>query len=111
MQATQQHYRIKVLTDVLVSVGYVIFGVIYITSYIQNRRRKEELFFGLFAILLGLYMSFINQKVFFMIVPITHALGQLRLQLGSVPLVIMCLTLFIYYMYPQLAKKEPFIPY
>lgn len=106
MQAIQHHYRIKVLTDVLVSVGYVIFGIIYIMSYIQNRRRKEELFFGLFAILLGLYMSFINQKVFFMIVPITHALGQLRLQLGSVPLVIMCLTLFIYYMYPQLTKKR-----
>ncbi|MEK5232993.1 ATP-binding protein [Lysinibacillus sp. FSL K6-0232] len=105
-EAVQYHYHIKVFTDVLVSVGYIVIGIIYIISYAQNRKRKEELFFGLFTILLGLYMSFINQKVFFLVVPITHIANQLRLQLGILPLALMCLTLFIYYMYPQLTKKR-----
>ncbi|WP_238600745.1 ATP-binding protein, partial [Metasolibacillus meyeri] len=67
---------------------------------------KEELFFGLFAILLGIYMLFINQKIFFLLVTIEEATVQVRLQLGTLILALMCLTLFIYYMYPKLTKKK-----
>lgn len=105
-EAIQHQYRLKVLADVIISIGYVVFGIIYIISYGQNRQRKEELFFGLFTILVGFYMSFINQKVFFLIMPIAPTLNQVRLQLGVLPLALICLTLFIYYMYPQLVKKS-----
>lgn len=106
MEAIQHQYWIKVLADVIVSIGYIVFGIIYIISYGQNRQRKEELYFGLFTILVGFYMSFINQKVFFLSIPIILTLNQVRLQLGVIPLALICLTLFIYYMYPQLAKKS-----
>ena len=105
-EAIQTNYRIKILTDAVVSIGYIVFGVIYIISFSQNRKRKEELFFGLFAVLFGLYMSFINQKVFFLIFPEIVSPDQGRLQLGVLPLVVACLTYFIYCMYPQFVKKK-----
>ena len=106
MEIIQRQYQMKILADAFVSIGYIIFGVIFIISYGQNRKRKEELFFGLFTISLGLYMSFINQKIFFMLVPITLTANQIRLQLGILPIALTCLTLFIYYMYPKLMKKS-----
>ncbi|KOS63957.1 ATP-binding protein [Lysinibacillus sp. FJAT-14222] len=106
MQEIQHHYRLKVLADTFVSIGYIVFGIIYVLAYVQNRRRKEELCFGLFTIVLGLYMSFINQKVFFLLIPNMLTSSQVRLQLGILPIALMCLTLFIYFMYPQLTKKR-----
>lgn len=106
METIQHQYQLKILADAFVSIGYIIFGIIYIISYGQNRKRKEELFFGLFTIALGLYMSFINQKIFFMLVPVTLTANQIRLQLGILPIALTCLTLFIYYMYPKLMKKN-----
>lgn len=105
-EAIQKQFQLKVLADVIVSIGYVVFGVIYIISYGQNRRYKEELFFGLFAILFGFYMSFINKKVFFLLINDVSTANQVRLQLGTIPLVLICLTLFIYYMYPKLTRKR-----
>ncbi|TQR37025.1 response regulator [Lysinibacillus sphaericus] len=105
MEAIQYNYLKKLLLDALVSIGYIICGLIYVISYGQNRKRKEELFFGLFTILLGFYMSVINQKLFFQFTPMLLTADQLRLQLGILPLALICLTLFIYHMYPQLAKK------
>ncbi|MFJ7738175.1 ATP-binding protein [Lysinibacillus sp. NPDC097287] len=105
-ESIQKYYLIKVILNTLVSVGYMVFGVIYLISYSQNRRRKEELFLGLFAALVGLYMSFINQKVFFLIMPNIKITEQVRLQLGIVPLVLACLTYFIYYMYPEFTRKK-----
>ena len=104
--AIQKYYRTKVLTAAFISIGYMVFGVIYVISFSQNRKRKEELFFGFFAILFGLYMSFINQKVFFLIYPTITTSNQIRLQLGVLPLVVACLTYFIYCMYPQFVKKK-----
>ena len=54
----------KILAESFVCIGYIVFGAIYIISYSQNRKRKEELFLGLFTILFGLYMSFTNEKYF-----------------------------------------------
>lgn len=105
-EAIQNNYRIKVAIDALVSVGYIIFGCIYVISYIQSRKRKEELFFGLFAVLFGLYMSFINQKVFFLIFPSIDVEIHVRLQLGILPLTVACLTQFIHCMYPEFFKKK-----
>lgn len=105
-EAIQTNYRINVLTDGFVSIGYFVFGVIYIISFSQNRKRKEELFFGLFALFFGLYMSFTNYKVFFLIFPNISSLDQVRLQLGILPLAVACLTHFIYSMYPQFVKKK-----
>lgn len=104
--AIQRHYLLKVLADAFVSIGFIVFGVIYIISYSQNRKRKEELFFGLFTILLGLYMSFINQKVFFLFFSMIDVTRQVQLQLGILPLVVVCLILFIYYMYPEFVRRR-----
>lgn len=106
METIQLSYQKKVLLDALVSIGNIICGIIYVISYGQNRTRKEELFFGLFTILLGFYMSVINQKLFFQLTPPLLTVDQIRLQLGILPLALICLTLFIYYMYPQLAIKR-----
>jgi len=102
----QQHYNWKVFLDALISIGHIVIGVVYTFTYIQNRRRKEELFFGLFTISLGFYMSFINQKVFFLLFSDFEPVNQLRLQLGSIPIALLSLTLFIYSMYPQLQKRK-----
>ena len=59
---------------------------------LQNRKRKEELFFGLFTISLGFYMSFINQKVFFLLFTDLSTVNQIRLQLGIIPLALLALT-------------------
>ncbi len=106
MEVIQNYHQKKVLLDALVSIGYIVCGFIYVISYGQNRMRKEELFFGLFTILLGFYMSFINQKLFFQLFYLPLTVDQIRLQLGVLPLALICLTLFIYHMYPQLAKKR-----
>lgn len=102
----QNFYDQKKLNDIVASLGHIVFGIIYLISYGQNRKRKEELYLGLFMILMGFYLSFINMKIFFQIVPIELINNQLRLQLGIVPLVNMCLTLFLYTMYPQVVKKK-----
>ncbi|WP_042478053.1 ATP-binding protein [Bacillus ndiopicus] len=105
-QVIQRYFLIKGLLDILVSAGHIIFGVIYLITYIQNRRYKEELFFGLFMLLFGLYLSFINQKIFFWFVPITDASDQIRLQISILPLVLICALLFVFYMYPQVANRK-----
>ncbi|WP_342540707.1 ATP-binding protein [Heyndrickxia sp. FSL K6-6286] len=105
-EVIQTHYRWKVSVDAFISIGHIVLGAIYILAYVQNRKRKEELFFGLFTIALGLYMSFINQKTFFLLFPDIPPLKQLHLQLGVIPIALMSLTLFINYMYPQLHKKR-----
>ncbi|MGV2963054.1 ATP-binding protein [Paenibacillus sp. AGC30] len=106
MGAIQQQYRWKVFLDSFVCIGHVVFGIIYIFTFLQNRKRKEELFFGLFTISLGLYMSFINQKVFFLLFPDILPANQLRLQLSIIPIALIALTLFIYSMYPQVQKRR-----
>ncbi|MGC5774816.1 ATP-binding protein [Paenibacillus pabuli] len=106
MGAIQQQYRWKVFLDALVCIGHVVFGIIYIFTFLQNRKRKEELFFGLFTISLGFYMSFINQKVFFLLFPDILPVNQLRLQLSIIPIALIALTLFIYSMYPQVQKRR-----
>ena len=105
-EAIQRQYRFKVAADAFVSIGYIVFGVIYVISYSQNRKRKEELFFGLFAIFFGSYMSFINQKVFFLIVPSLDISEQIRLQLGVLPLATGCLIYFVYCTYPEFVNKK-----
>jgi len=102
----ENHYSKKLLLDALVSIGYMIFGLIYLISYYQNRKRKEELFFGLFILLLGLYMSFINQKIFFQFMPWLGVSEQIRLQLGIIPVVAASLTYFVHAMYPEFIKKR-----
>lgn len=104
--AIENHYNKKLLLDALVSIGYMIFGLIYLISYHQNRKRKEELFFGLFILLLGLYMSFINQKIFFQFFPWLGVSEQIRLQLGIIPVVAASLTYFVHAMYPEFMKKR-----
>ncbi|WP_458124635.1 ATP-binding protein [Paenibacillus sp. Z3-2] len=106
MGAIQQEYRWKVFLDAFVCIGHVVFGIIYIFTFLQNRKRKEELFFGLFTISLGLYMSFINQKVFFLLFSDISPFNQLRLQLSIIPIALLALTLFIYSMYPQVQKRR-----
>ncbi len=107
--AIENHYNKKLLLDALVSIGYMIFGLIYLISYNQNRKRKEELFFGLFILLLGLYMSFINQKIFFQFMPFLGVSEQIRLQLGIIPFIAANLTYFVHAMYPQFMKKRAMI--
>ncbi|RJE85076.1 response regulator [Paenibacillus sp. 1011MAR3C5] len=105
----ENDYNKKLLLDALVSIGYMIFGLIYLISYYQNRKRKEELFFGLFILLLGIYMSFINQKIFFQFFPTVGVSEQIRLQLGIIPLVAASLTYFVHAMYPEYIKKRAII--
>ena len=106
MEVIQHQYRWKVFLDALVTIGHVLFGIIYIFTFLQNRKRKEELFFGLFTISLGLYMSFINQKVFFLLFPDISPFNQLRLQLSIIPIALLTLTLFIHSMYPQVQRRK-----
>lgn len=104
--AVENHYSKKLLLDAVVAIGYMIFGLIYLISYYQNRKRKEELLFGLFILLLGLYMSFINQKIFFQFLPSLGAVDQIRLQLGIIPFVAASLTFFVHTMYPEFIRKR-----
>ncbi|MFF5816098.1 sensor histidine kinase [Lysinibacillus capsici] len=106
MKAIQKHYHWKVFLDIVVSIGHIIVGAIYVFTFLQNRKRKEELFFGLFTISLGFYMSFINQKVFFLLFTDLSTVNQLRLQLGIIPLALLALTFFINAMYPQLLERK-----
>lgn len=105
-EAIQRDFSMKILAESFVCIGYIVFGAIYIISYSQNRKRKEELFLGLFTILFGLYMSFTNEKVFFLIFTHLTINEQVRLQLGILPLVDVCLALFLYYLYPEFMRKK-----
>ncbi|WP_342472112.1 ATP-binding protein [Metasolibacillus sp. FSL H7-0170] len=101
----QTFYWKKLILSAFVSLGYIVLGIIYSIAYLLHRRRKEELFFGLFAILCGIYMSFINDKIFFLLTSIDSLALEMKLQLGIIPLALICLTLFIHNMYPQMTKK------
>ncbi|MFY0517862.1 ATP-binding protein [Lysinibacillus sp. UGB7] len=105
-EAIQRDFSMKILAESFVCIGYIVFGAIYIISYSQNRKRKEELFLGLFTILFGLYMSFTNEKIFLLIFPYLNINEQLRLQLGILPLVDACLAFFLYYLYPEFMRKK-----
>lgn len=102
----QNFYDHKRLIDVLVFFGYIVFGIIYLTIYGQNRKRKEELFFGLYMLLIGFQSSFTKHKIFFQVFPIEETFNQVRLQLGIIPLIDICQILFLYTMYPQVANKK-----
>ena len=45
-EAIQRDFSMKILAESFVCIGYIVFGAIYIISYSQNRKRKEELFWG-----------------------------------------------------------------
>lgn len=104
----QQLYWKKLILNALVSLGYIVLGMIYLFSFSFHAKRKEELYFGLFAILAGVYMSVINEKIFFILLPFLsyNIRIELAIQLGLVPLILLCFTLFLYYMYPNLANKK-----
>ncbi|MGN7478724.1 ATP-binding protein [Solibacillus silvestris] len=105
VEKVQTLYMKKLMLNAFTSLGYIILGIIYSIGYLLKRKHKEELFFGLFAILCGFYMSFINEKIFFLLVPTKLLALEVSLQLGIIPLALICLTLFIYNMYPQMTKK------
>lgn len=101
----QALYWKKILLNAFISLGYIVLGIVYSFGYFLKRRNKEELFFGFFAILFGSYLSFINEKIFFLFNSNDDLSLELKLQLGIIPLIVLSMTLFIYSMYPQMTKK------
>ncbi|WP_100402264.1 hybrid sensor histidine kinase/response regulator [Bacillus sp. FJAT-42315] len=102
----QKGYLWRMLVDIVGIVGYIVFGLIYLISYWQNRKRKEELFFGLFALSFGFHLSLINQKWFFVLNSDIDMNVQVSMQLGTALLALASMTLFVYYMFPQLVNQR-----
>ncbi|WP_059049237.1 sensor histidine kinase [Paenibacillus senegalimassiliensis] len=101
-----QLYQRKNWIYTLVSIGHLTCGAVFLISYGQNRRRKEELFLGLTMLLISFFLSIIKQKIFFQMFPIVSTVNQLRLQLGVIPLILICTTLFLHVMYPKVVQRK-----
>ncbi|WP_431027635.1 hybrid sensor histidine kinase/response regulator [Lysinibacillus sp. LZ02] len=105
-KAVQSEYRAKILVEVFTLVACVVMGLIYIVSYWQNRKRLEELYFGLFILFFGAYISLLGQKLFFYVFPYLDYIWQKNFQLLFASIMSVCFTYFIEQIYPEKLSKN-----
>ncbi|MFT4415005.1 ATP-binding protein [Fredinandcohnia humi] len=92
--------------DAIVFSGYLLLAIMYCVTFIQQRRNIFELYFSIFCLLQGFYISAINERLILLILP---GIGEdllLRLQLMTIHLSVLFFLLFMYSFFTKYANKK-----
>lgn len=95
----------KVL-DAIVFSGYLIFGLIYLVTYLQQRKNLYELYFSIFCFIQGFYTAAINERLLMLIFPEIGERMLLQWQLMTIHLSVLFFLLFVYSFFTQYANKK-----
>lgn len=98
------------LVDALLISGYLLFAIIYFTTYFQRKKYSYELFFSLFCLFQGLYNSTVNERWLFLLFPHITAKVQVDIQMAFISLSMLFFILFVYhFFYLSFFKKGTII--
>ncbi|MFC7688104.1 ATP-binding protein [Ureibacillus sp. GCM10028918] len=95
----------KMLDSIVIS-GYLLLSILYIVSYLQQRKNMYELYFSIFCLLQGFYISAINERVLLLVLPTIGQNLLLQLQLMSIHLSVLFFLLFMYCFFKHYANKK-----
>ncbi len=98
--------REKFIEGFLIS-GYLLFSLIYFTTYLQHKRRfTYELYFSLFSLAQAFHISTINERWIYLLFPQFSPSSQLITQAISLTLFVLFFLLFVYHFFRMTNNKR-----
>lgn len=94
--------------EALLIAGYLFFGIFYANLHFQSKSHLYELFFSLFCLAEGLYVSTVNERWLFILFPTITPDQQVNIQMASMTLVFLFFILFIYLFFEIAVSKKIF---
>lgn len=95
------------LVEAFVISGYILFSVIYIAAYFQHKKNNlYELYFSLFCLSEGVYVSTVNERWISLIFPGLHPTVQVELQMLALGLSLLFFLLFLSRFFISVASKK-----
>ncbi|HWI47356.1 MAG TPA: ATP-binding protein [Rummeliibacillus sp.] len=96
---------IDILFDTALFSGYFLLFIMYFVTFLQRRRNLYELYFSLFCLFQGFYISSLNQQLLFIGTPEMPSLHRAYFQLSFFHLTLLFFLLFIYDFYKPYVNK------
>ena len=94
-----------ILMDTALFSGYFLLFIMYFVTFFQRRRNLYELYFSLFCLFQGFYISSLNQQLLFIGTPEMPSLHKAYFQFSFFHLSLMFFLLFIYDFYKPYINK------
>lgn len=94
------------MMDTIVFSGYLLLFIIYFGIYMQQRKNLYELYFSIFCLLQGFYISAINERILLSVLPMIGQKLLLQLQLMTIHLSVLFFLLFMYHFFKPYANKK-----
>ncbi len=82
--------------DAIPIIGFLVMFIIYFMSYFQQGKEIYRLYFSLFCLSIGLYVSTISEKLVLLFLPNLTQLTQLNMQMFLIHSAVFFFLLFIY---------------
>lgn len=94
------------LIDAVPIIGCLLLFLIYFCAYLQQGRKIYELYFSLFCLSLGLYVSLIKEKLLLLFLPGLSPIIQVNIQLFLIHSAVLFLLLFIYCFFKPYSNRS-----
>ncbi|KGR75187.1 hybrid sensor histidine kinase/response regulator [Ureibacillus sinduriensis] len=94
------------MLDTIVFSGYLLLAIMYFVTYMQQRKNLYELYFSIFCLLQGFYISAINERLLISVLPMIGQNLLLQLQLMAIHLSVLFFLLFMYHFFKPYANKK-----
>jgi len=95
-----------IIQEWIMVTGFFIMGLYFIGLYPQRKADLSILFFGLFSIVLSLYIASHGEKVIYMLFPSISYSTFTRIQFSTAPLNLTLLNIYIYLSFKQFYYKR-----
>lgn len=87
--------------------GYLLFSFIYITTYFRLKKNTmHELYFSLFCLFQGLYVSTVNERWIYLLFPSISPIIQVKIQMVAISLAVLFFLLFVYHFFNTNINKK-----
>lgn len=94
------------ILDAMVFSGYLILALMYIVTYLQQRKNLYELYFSLFCFIQGFYTAAINERLLLLVFPEIGERLLLQWQLMTIHLSMLFFLLFMYSFFIEYVNKK-----
>lgn len=94
------------LIDAVPISGNLVLSIIYFVAYFQQGKKISELYFSIFCLLLGLYVSTVSETLVFLLLPNLSPLAQVNMQLFLIHTAVLFFLLFIYNFFKPYANRR-----
>ena len=95
--------------DALLIFGYLILGLLFLVIFVQGRKDTYQLFFSLFCLFQGVYVSTLNERLLSLIMPGLGIIQLTSIQMILIHSALMFLLLFISTFFKEHANNKALI--